>query len=159
MAERPGASIAVLTRNKVGNIYVAAIQRDDDPAIAYPGRWELPGGTLEPDETPEEGARRECGEEINVVVNPDEILGNDEDLIEEAVNTTLVVAMVAFTRANAMKLGDEGQACKLIKLNDFLDDSLVIPEHRMRLRRYVVAMGQSALIECMPILVSATKEE
>jgi 8-oxo-dGTP diphosphatase len=145
MAELPGASIAVLTRDTLGDLYVAAIQRDDAPEIAYPGRWELPGGTLEAGETPEIGAPRECREEINVDIDPDEIIGNDKELIEDPVNTTLVVAVVAFAKVTAMRLGDEGQACKLFKLNEFLENPLVIPEHRMRVKRYLQSLGETAL--------------
>jgi 8-oxo-dGTP diphosphatase len=147
MAELPGASIAVLTRDTLGDLYVAAIQRDDTPEITYPGRWELPGGAREFDETPEEGAVRECLEEINVVVNPEEIHGNDEHLIEGQVNTVLVVAVVALEKVIQMKLGDEGQACRLFKLTDFLADSGVIPEQRMRVKRYIESIGASALTQ------------
>jgi 8-oxo-dGTP pyrophosphatase MutT (NUDIX family) len=37
--------------------------RDDKPEIIYPGLWNLPGGAVEPGETPEEAARREALEE------------------------------------------------------------------------------------------------
>jgi 8-oxo-dGTP diphosphatase len=147
MAERPGASIAVLTRNEQGEHYVAAIQRDNKPDITYPGWWELPGGTLELGETPEEGAVRECFEEVRIAVDTGEIHGNDEHLIEDPVNTTLVVAVVALEKVLQMKLGDEGQNCKLFKLSDFLSDNSVIPEQRMRVKRYIESMGTSALTQ------------
>jgi 8-oxo-dGTP pyrophosphatase MutT (NUDIX family) len=37
--------------------------RDDNPNIQDPGIWVFPGGHVEPDETPEAGARREFKEE------------------------------------------------------------------------------------------------
>ena len=37
--------------------------RDDIPTIADPGCWVIPGGEIDADETPEEGARREFLEE------------------------------------------------------------------------------------------------
>jgi 8-oxo-dGTP diphosphatase len=147
IAECPGASIAVITENNRGEQYVVAIQRDDKPDIAYAGWWELPGGTLERDETPEKGAVRECYEEVRVVVDPEEVHGNDEHLIEDPVNTVLVVAVVALEKVIQMKLGDEGQACRLFKLSDFLADSSVIPEQRMRVKRYIESIGTSALAQ------------
>ncbi|MEA5533846.1 NUDIX hydrolase [Crocosphaera sp. XPORK-15E] len=39
--------------------------RDDIPTILYPGHWGFFGGHLEPNETPEEGVKREIWEEIN----------------------------------------------------------------------------------------------
>ena len=146
MAERPGASIAVLTRNEQGEHYVAAIQRDDKPGLAYAGWWELPGGTLEYDETPEIAATRECLEEVNITVDPEDIHGNDEHLTEGPVNTVLVVAVVGLEKVVKMKLGDEGQDCKLFPLNDFLANDDVIPEQRMRIKRYLESIGGVALI-------------
>jgi len=37
--------------------------RDDIPTIADPGCWVVPGGVVDPGETPEDGARRELLEE------------------------------------------------------------------------------------------------
>ncbi len=42
------------------------ILRDDIPTIAYPGMWDLPGGTVEPGETPHETIVREMREEIGL---------------------------------------------------------------------------------------------
>ena len=39
------------------------------------GRWMLPGGAVEPGETPADAARRECWEEASVLVEPELILG------------------------------------------------------------------------------------
>jgi mutator protein MutT len=40
-------------------------QRDDNPAIRYPGHWSLFGGTIEEGETPAEAVAREVKEEID----------------------------------------------------------------------------------------------
>lgn len=47
-----------------GELTVLLIQRDREP---FAGRWALPGGFLELDESPEEAARRELAEETGLV--------------------------------------------------------------------------------------------
>lgn len=147
MAERPGASLAVITENEHGHHHILAIQRDETPSIAYAGYWELPGGTLEEGESPEEGAMRECREELGVEILPHEIHGNDRHLVEGSSNATLVVAMVAYEKALTLRLGDEGMDCGVIKLNEFIKRKDVIPEHRYRVRRYVTQeLGHLAVV-------------
>ncbi len=43
------------------------------------GQWALPGGRLEPGETPEEGALRELEEEIGLTLPPEHVLGRLDD--------------------------------------------------------------------------------
>jgi 8-oxo-dGTP diphosphatase len=52
---------AILT-NPRGEVLLQ--QRDNNPAIFCPGCWTLPGGMVEPDETPDEAIVRELWEEM-----------------------------------------------------------------------------------------------
>ena len=40
--------------------------RDDNPAIPYPNTWDLPGGHVEPNETPQQCIVREMMEEMEI---------------------------------------------------------------------------------------------
>ena len=61
-----GAACFVLTRRVVG-------------LRAHSGQWALPGGRLDPGETPEEAARRELAEEVGLGVREDDVLGLLDD--------------------------------------------------------------------------------
>ena len=45
----------------------------------HAGQWALPGGRLDPSETPEQGALRECQEEIGLALAPQAVLGRLDD--------------------------------------------------------------------------------
>jgi 8-oxo-dGTP pyrophosphatase MutT (NUDIX family) len=45
----------------------------------HAGQWALPGGRLDPHETPEAAARREIAEEIGLHLAPDDVLGRLDD--------------------------------------------------------------------------------
>lgn len=63
--KRSGSSIIFLnSRNQV-----LLLLRDDKPEIPFPNMWDLPGGHVEPDETPFECIVREMLEEIETDVS------------------------------------------------------------------------------------------
>jgi 8-oxo-dGTP diphosphatase len=51
---------------------VLLVQRAVDPGR---GKWDIPGGFLEPDELPQEGAIRELREETGLAITPTDLLG------------------------------------------------------------------------------------
>lgn len=70
-------------REKIGTDFllvptVTAVVRDAEGRIllvqSVEGRWQLPGGAIDPDETPEDALRRECREEANADVRPARLL-------------------------------------------------------------------------------------
>ena len=71
-------------RKKIGNDFmfmpsVAALIRDDDGRILLvqhvEGRWQLPGGAIDPGERPAAAVQRECREEAGIDVEPVRIAG------------------------------------------------------------------------------------
>ncbi|MFH1648916.1 MAG: NUDIX domain-containing protein [Patescibacteria group bacterium] len=56
--------VVAIIRNEKGEILVG--QTPDTKLKPYPKKWDLPGGKVEPFETPEEGLIRELKEETNL---------------------------------------------------------------------------------------------
>lgn len=71
-------------RDKIGTDYVlvpaaGALIRDDEGRVLLvrhvDGPWQLPGGAIDPDESPEDAVCRECREEASIEVRPFRIAG------------------------------------------------------------------------------------
>lgn len=64
MAEAPATRIAVAVVEWRGRFLVGVRAED----VSLPGFWEFPGGKVEPAETPQQAAARECLEETGLAV-------------------------------------------------------------------------------------------
>jgi 8-oxo-dGTP diphosphatase len=74
-AKSPRVIVAAII---VMNGRVLACERSAPPEVA--GRWEFPGGKVEPGETDAEALARECREELGVRVRVDDRVGPDVPL-------------------------------------------------------------------------------
>lgn len=63
LSETQGQGVSAILINPQGQVLLQ--QRDDNPAIRYPGHWSLFGGTIEDGESPESAVAREVKEEID----------------------------------------------------------------------------------------------
>lgn len=59
---------AVIITNLRGEVLLQL--RDDDPSLVFPNMWSLPGGVVEPNESPADAARREVLEELALNLSP-----------------------------------------------------------------------------------------
>lgn len=66
--------VAVVLRSGHRNHEYLAVRRPDDD-VDLAGNWGLPAVTLQPDETPEDGARRVCREKLGCSAEPIRFLG------------------------------------------------------------------------------------
>jgi 8-oxo-dGTP diphosphatase len=63
LGKTTGQGVSAILINSAGQVLLQ--QRDDNPAIRYPGHWSLFGGTIEDDESPAQAVAREVREEID----------------------------------------------------------------------------------------------
>jgi 8-oxo-dGTP diphosphatase len=134
MAPFNGAKLAILTGDRL-----FAILRDDKPDISWPGRWDLPGGGREGDETPAECALRETREELGLVL-PEAALGWGRAFPRR--DGGGAVDWFFVTRDDELDLGtvgfgDEGQRWEAMPVSEFLAGPGTIPHLAERLRIYL----------------------
>jgi 8-oxo-dGTP diphosphatase len=119
---------------------LAVILRDDDPAIAFPGAWDFPGGGREGDETPIDCVLRETREELGLIVPAGAIRWGRSYVVEQSRRWFFVAYMPART-ADHVVFGDEGQHWALMDQAAFVGHSAAVPVLQDRLRGYLEDMG------------------
>ncbi|MGH3535992.1 MAG: (deoxy)nucleoside triphosphate pyrophosphohydrolase [Pseudonocardiaceae bacterium] len=135
-AEPPEVSPAVVVAAALVRAgRVLAQQRAYPPQLA--GRWELPGGRVEPDESARDALIRECREELAVEVVPGEQLGPEVPLPGGYV---LRVHVARLAQPMATPVPVEHEALRWVEVSelatlDWLDaDRAILPDLEVLLR-------------------------
>ena len=128
-----GCKIALFCGDKV-----LTILRDDKASIPWPNMWELPGGGREGDESPFECAAREVYEELGIHLNEDCLLWGKiyPSVIFEGKQSVFMVGQLRQEQFDNITFGDEGQAYKLMPIEEFLKSKQAVPQLQERLKDY-----------------------
>ena len=129
-----GCKIALFCGNKL-----LTILRDNKENIPWPNMWELPGGGREGDESPFECATREVFEELGIHLTEDCLLWSKvyPSMLYEGRQSVFMVGQLSQDQFDSIIFGGEGQAYKLMNIEDFLTSSRVVPQLQGRLRDYL----------------------
>ncbi|MET3558945.1 8-oxo-dGTP diphosphatase [Streptococcus rupicaprae] len=129
-----GSKIALLCGDQV-----LTILRDDKPGIPYPNIWDLPGGGREGNETPFACVAREVYEELGLTITPDQIhwVKSYAGIVNPDKRSVFMVGTFSQSEFDQIRFGDEGQAYKLMAIEEFLKDESIIPQLRQRLGDYM----------------------
>ena len=129
-----GCKIALFCGDKL-----LTILRDDKASIPWPNMWELPGGGREGDESPFECAAREVYEELGIHLDEDCLLWGKiyPSVIFEGKQSVFMVGQLRQEQFDNITFGDEGQAYKLMNIEEFLDSKQAVPQLQGRLREYL----------------------
>ncbi|SMP22679.1 NUDIX hydrolase [Shimia sagamensis] len=129
-----GAKLALLTGGRL-----VSILRDNDPEIPYPDMWDLPGGGREGSESPEACVLRELKEELALSLDAADLLWKRQYVsdLDGKSTTWFFVAELPDLDINRIRLGDEGQAWRMLDVGRFLRMSNVVPMMQDRLGDYM----------------------
>lgn len=124
MPRQPGAKAIIAYKGKL-----LLILRDNKSTIPFPNTWNAPGGGVEPDETPEEGIKRELQEEISVV--PENLEAGEMITYDDGSVVSRFFSVLTEEEYAKVKLGDEGQ-----RLDWFTYDEAIAADLSPNLRIY-----------------------
>lgn len=136
-----GAKIAILREGTV-----LTLLRDDQPDIAFPNHWDLPGGGREGDETPIQTVARELFEELSVTLDPTKIIYRAKERKSSAQPDVAVHFFVARwddLPDSSIFLGDEGQRWCWMPVSEFLSRKDSIELIRARLSRALMTLNET----------------
>ena len=140
----PGRVIGAKLALFVGD-QLATLQRDDTPGLLWAGYWDLPGGGIEPGETPLQCVLRETREELSLVIDPDLVVwGRDYGTSSGDISWFFAAHVPAVTHKQIV-LGDEGQGWALMSVDGFLGHDRVVPQFKPRLGDYLAGVASVAI--------------
>ncbi|MEP1962430.1 NUDIX hydrolase [Tateyamaria sp.] len=133
-----GAKLALFVGNQL-----ASLQRDDKPGLLWAGFWDLPGGGIEPGETPLQCALRETHEELSLVIDPALVTWGRDYGTSSGDISWFFVAHVGPEVEDQIVLGDEGQGWMLMPVDTFIVHKTVVPQFKTRLGDYLAGVGSA----------------
>ncbi|MFL4469055.1 NUDIX hydrolase [Tateyamaria armeniaca] len=131
-----GAKLALFVGDRL-----ATLQRDDTPGLLWAGYWDLPGGGIEPGETPLQCVLRETREELSLALDPHQITWGRAYGTSSGDVSWFFAAHVAAAVEAQIVLGDEGQGWALMSVDTFVAHDTVVPQFKPRLGDYLAGVA------------------
>ena len=119
--EGTGAALDGLPQHAVSSDRAALLLTRRSPALRrHAGQWALPGGRIDPGETPETAALRELAEEVGLVVDPADVLGRLDDFTTRSGYVITPVVVWAGAGERLTPNAAEVQSVHRIPVEEFL---------------------------------------
>ncbi len=139
--EGPGADLDGMPRHAVPSERAAILLTRRAASMRnHPGQWALPGGLIDPGETPEQAAMRELAEEVDLRVGPECVLGRLDDFATRSGFVITPVIVWAGPGEFLVANPDEVQSVHRIPVEEFLRADAPILEPLPESREPVLKM-------------------
>ena len=135
-----GAKLALFVGDRL-----ASLQRDDRPGLLWAGYWDLPGGGIEPGETPLQCVLRETHEELSLIISPGQVTWGRAYGTSSGDISWFFAAHVAAEVESRIVLGDEGQGWTLMSVDGFVAHPKVVPQFKPRLGDYLAGVASAVI--------------
>lgn len=111
---------------------LVVLRRDDIPTISWPGRIDLPGGGREIGEDPVTCALRETEEEVGLLLAPSRVIWS-RSYPARSDPIWMIALRITGDEADALRLGNEGQACWMMEIDAYLaaEDAITPQQERV----------------------------
>jgi 8-oxo-dGTP pyrophosphatase MutT (NUDIX family) len=138
--KRPAAVALVVMPDAAGQAGVVLTVRASG-LRRHGGQWALPGGRLEPGETPEQAALRELHEELGLLLPPEHVLGCLDDYPTRS--GFVMTPVVVWGTASAPLQPDPGEVASvhLVPFDDLLAPGTVVTHSIPQSDRPVLALA------------------
>lgn len=137
---RPAAVAVVVVPDPEGKAAVLLTRRAAG-LRQHGGQWALPGGGLDPGETPEAAALRELQEEVGLALEPDDVLGRLDDY---PTRSGFVITPVVVWSSGAAPLRPDAREVAgvyLVPVEDLLDAGRIVTQAIPQSDRPVLALA------------------
>lgn len=124
------------------NRQLVAYLRDEKPEIPFPGRWDLPGGGREANETPSQCAVREVEEEFGLKIPVERVTWSRRyaSRMKGGLDSYFLAAPLLPEEIGQIAFGDEGQCWRMMTFEEFLGHDAV-PDLQLRLQEFVSGLS------------------
>ncbi len=141
LGERRAAAVAVVVVPDEDGRAAVLLTRRASGLRRHGGQWALPGGRLDPGETPETAALRELEEEVGLTLSPTSLLGRLDDFPTRS--GFVIAPVVAWGDAAASLRTDPGEVAGVyrVPVGDLLDPANLVLQSIPESDRPVLALA------------------
>lgn len=113
---------------------LVVLRRDNLEGLMWSGMIDLPGGGREAEEGPIETLLRETREEVGLILSPDCLVYGRARQNKWGKTVWFYIGHITKAESQSLQLGDEGQACWMMPIADFISAKDAIPPLQESLR-------------------------